>query len=135
MTATAGATHSSNARRTATATQRRGAPRLSQRGKGAVAVTVAVLVLIAGHGHAGAASLVGLVLYCLVTDRASAVASIVPSARQALRGLAWVVVAVAFVTASQGTAAAGGPLLGVALAAALGTYLKLTAKPAQRRRS
>jgi hypothetical protein len=122
------------ARNTATTAARRPV-NLSRRGKGAVAVTVAVLILLAGHGFAGPAMLAGLALYGLVTGGAAAVAALVPSAAAVLRGLAWSVVAVATVAALQGSTAPGGPLLGLALAAALGTYLKLTAKPARRRRS
>ena len=121
-------------RSTATAAARRPL-NLSRRGKGAVAVTVAVLVLLAGHGFAGPALLAGLALYGLLSGGAAAVASLVPSAAAVLRGLAWCVVAVATVAALQGSTAPGGPLLGLALAAALGTYLRLTATPARRRRS
>jgi hypothetical protein len=129
----------SNARRSATRSTATTAARrpvnLSRRGMGAVAVTVAVLVLLAGHGFAGPATLAGLALYGLLSGGAAAVAALVPSAAAVLRGLAWSVVAVATAAALQGSTAPGGPLLGLALAAALGTYLKLTATASRCRRS
>lgn len=106
--------------------------RLSQRGCGVVALVVAGLVALAGTGHHGAAALGAGALYLLVTGRVAAVASIVPSAKQVLRGIAWCAVALAVLAALQGSTAPGGPLLGLALAAALATYLKLTATHSRR---
>lgn len=102
--------------------------RLSQRGCGVVALVVAGLVALAGTGHHGAAALGAGALYLLVTGRIAAVASLVPSAKQLLRGIAWCAVALAVLAALQGSTAPGGPLLGFACAAALATYLRLTQK-------
>lgn len=134
MTATPRNAGTRNSRRTATRAAH-SPVRLSRRGKGAVAVAVAALILLAGHGHAGAAALAGITLYALVTGRAAAVAALVPSAAAVLRGLAWSVAAIATAAALQGSTAPGGSLLGLALAAALGTYLRLTATASRRRRS
>lgn len=119
----------STSRRSPSATPRRNTPvRLSQRGIGAVALAVAGLVVLAANGHAGVAVLGAYSLYLLVSGRAAAVARIVPSARQALRALAWTAAAVATATALQSQqGGATGPVLGLALAAALATVLRLTA--------
>jgi hypothetical protein len=118
-----------NTRRTAT---RNGAVKLTQRGIGAVSLSVAVLVALAATGHTGVAALLGYALYLLVSGRGKHVARIVPSARKALRALAWSAVAVAAVMASQahqdGASGASGPVLGLALAAALATALRLTSR-------
>lgn len=123
------------ATRTATANRnasRRATPKLSQRGVATVAVAVAVAVLLAGNGHAGLALAIGVALYLLVGGGAAAVAKILPDARQVLRGLSWAAVAGAVLLASQGSTAAGGPSLGLALAAALATYLRCTRRGGRR---
>lgn len=132
---------------TAPATANRGGPRrngadrrrsntrpakLSQRGVAVVAVTVAVAVLLAGNGHAGLALAIAVAAYVLVGGGASAVAKILPDARQVLRGLSWAAVAGAVLMASQGTTAPGGATLGLALAAALATALRLTRRAGRR---
>ncbi len=102
--------------------------KLSPRGCGVVATVVAGLVALAGSGHVGAATLGAILLYLLVGGGASAVAAVIPDARQALRGVCWIVVALAALAAAQGSTAPGGPTLGFALAAALATYLRLSAR-------
>ncbi len=129
-TATPRNTSRSNTRRTAAHRP----VRLSQRGCGVVALAVAGLVALAGLGHPGAAALAGGALYLLLSGRVAAVAAAVPSAHQVLRGLAWVVVAVAVLAALQGSTAPGGSLLGFACAAALATYLRTSSTRRNSRR-
>lgn len=117
----------SNSRRN---TRRARPVRLSNRGCGVVSLLVAGLVALAGTGHMGAAALVGALLYLLVSGKATVAAGLLPSAKQLLRGIGWCAVALAVLAALQGSTAPGGPLLGLALAAALATYLRLS----QRRR-
>lgn len=124
------ARNTSNSRRSnSRSTVARRPVRLTNRGCGIVALAVAGAVALAGTGHHGAAALLAGALYLLVTGRVAAVASIVPSAKQLLRGIAWCAVALAVLAALQGSTAPGGPLLGLALAAALATYLKLSQRP------
>lgn len=104
------------------------APRLSQRGSGVVALAVAGTVALALSGHAGAALLAGGLLYALVTGRVAVPRRRTRDPQRPLRALAWTVAALAAVMATQGTTAAGGATLGMALAAALATYLKLTTR-------
>jgi hypothetical protein len=114
-------------------TRRRTTPvRLSQRGVAVVALAVAGLAVAAATGHQGVAALLGSGLYLLVSGRATAVAAALPTARQVLRGIAWTVAATATLVAVQGTTAPGGATLGLALAAALATALKLTATSRRR---
>lgn len=113
-------------RRSRNTGRRSTAPQLSQRGSGVVALAVAGTVALAMSGHAGPALLAGGLLYALVTGRVADLARLVPSAKSVLRALAWTVAALAAVMATQGTTAAGGATLGMALAAALATFLRLT---------
>ena len=111
----------SNGKRTATR-------RPSQRRIGTVALAVAGLVALAGAGHALTAVLGAVALYVLVTGRVAASATMLPSARQVLRGLCWGAVAAAVAMSAQGPTQVGGATLGLALAAALATALRLTRK-------
>lgn len=120
-----------NTRRT-TATAR--PVRLSQRGVLVVAVIAGGLVIAAANGHAGPAALAAYGLYLLVTGRVAAVAQLLPTARQVLRGLCWSAVALATLAVAQGTTAPGGATLGLALAAALAVALRLTARNGRRGR-
>lgn len=115
MTATQG-----NTRRT------RRPVRLSQRGCGVTALLAAGLVVLAGFGHIGAAALGAGALYLLLSGRVAAAFRSLPSAKQVMRGAAWAVAGIAALAALHGSTAPGGPLFGLALAAALATYLKLS---------
>jgi len=100
--------------------------KLSHRGVAAVALTAAALVAVALNGFPVHAGLAAYALYLLATGHGSRVAAIIPTARQALRALCWVVVALAVVTATQGPTGPGGAQLGLCLAAGLATTLRLT---------
>ena len=100
--------------------------KLSQNGVAAVALGVACLVALAGNGFLLEASMAAYALNLLVRGNTKNVASIIPSARQALRAVCWVVVAAATLAATQGTTAPGGAQLGLCLAAALAVALRLT---------
>jgi hypothetical protein len=109
-------------------TNRTNRPRLTQRGATVVALVAAVAVVAVGMlwqaGYApqiilGAASGVLVVRYRKTLTAPAA-------HRKMLRGAGWVVAGVAVLFALNGSTAAGGPLLGLALAAALVTYLRLS---------
>lgn len=101
-------------------------PKLTHRGVAAVAVASAGLVALALNGFPVPAALIAYAAYALATGHGKRVAAIIPSARQALRALCWVVVALAVVSATQGTTGPGGAQLGLCLAAALAVTLRLT---------
>lgn len=101
-------------------------PKLTHRGVAAVAVASAGLVAVALNGFPVQAALVAYVGYLLFTGHGKRVAAIVPSARQALRALCWLIVALAVLAAANGTTGPGGAQLGLSLAAALAMTLRLT---------
>lgn len=101
-------------------------PKLTHQGVALVAVAVAGLVAVALNGFLVEAALASYAGYLLVSRRATRVSRIIPTARQTLRVVCWVVVALAVVVAGQGTTGPGGPQLGLCLAAALATALRLT---------
>lgn len=100
--------------------------KLTRRGVAVVATGVAGLVAVALNGFLLEVALVAYVAYLLSTGHGKRVAQMIPTARQALRALCWVVVAAATLMAAQGTTAPGGPQLGLCLAAALAAALRLT---------
>ena len=132
MTATPRNTGKRNSRSSATAPKRNGRRALSKHGVGAVALAVAGLVMAAGHGCPAVAVLGAVALYMLVKGRRGPVAGSGTYARQALRLIAWGVVALAVTASSQGSMAPGGPVLGLAFAAGLATALVLTATGSRR---
>jgi hypothetical protein len=101
---------------------------LTQRGATVVALVAAAAVVCIGllwqAGYApqiilGAASGVIVVRYRKKLTAPS-------THRKLLRGLGWVVAGVAVIFALNGSTAPGGPLLGLALAGGLVTYLRLS---------
>ncbi|ALY07317.1 hypothetical protein SEA_MAIH_67 [Streptomyces phage Maih] len=101
-------------------------PKLTHRGVAAVALASAGLVAVALNGFPVQAALAAYAAYLLFTGHGRRVAAIVPTARQALRALCWVVVALAVLAAAQGPVGPGGAQLGLCLAAALAITLRLT---------
>ena len=100
--------------------------KLTHRGVAVVALASAGLVAVALNGYPIQAALAGYAAYLLATDHGRHIARIIPTARQALRAICWVVVALAAFTAMQGTTAPGGAQLGLSLASALAMTLRLT---------
>lgn len=100
--------------------------KLTHQGVAVVAVAVAGIVAAAQNGYPVHAGLAAYAVYLLTSGHGRRVASIVPTARQALRALCWVVVALAVLAAAQGTTGPGGAQFGFCLAAALATTLRLT---------
>lgn len=100
--------------------------RLAHRSVAVVALASAALVAVALNGFPVQAGMAAYVAYLLATGHGRRVAAIIPTARQVLRALCWVVVALAVVTATQGPTGPGGAQLGLSLAAALATTLRLT---------
>lgn len=101
---------------------------LTQRGATVVALVAAAAVVCVGllwqHGYGpqiilGAASGVVVVRYRKTLTAPA-------THRKLLRGLGWVVAAVAVVFALNGSSAPGGPILGLALAAGLVAYLRVS---------
>lgn len=109
-------------------------PQLTARGVAVVSIlaaaTVGTAVAVWGIGPV---VLTAIAVYAL---RKSGVAQMIPTAHTALRGIAWgVAFTAALVALSGNTTAAGGPALGLALAAGLAVYLKATAGRRTRRRT
>lgn len=100
--------------------------KLTHRGVAVVAVAAAGLVALALNGFLLEAAAIAYVTHFLATGRIRRVAAALPTARQLLRGLCWVVVAVAVLAAAQGSTGPGGAQLGLCLAAALATTLRVT---------
>lgn len=100
--------------------------KLTHQGVAVVAVAVAGLVAVALNGYPVHAGLTAYAAYLLTSGHGRRVAFIIPTARQALRALCWVVVALAVLAAAQGTTGPGGAQFGLCLAAALATTLRLT---------
>lgn len=101
-------------------------PKLTHRGVAVVALASAGLVAVALNGFPVQAALAAYAAYLLFTGHGRRVAAIVPSARQALRALCWMVVALAVLAVASGTTGPGGAQLGLCLAAALAMTLRLT---------
>lgn len=100
--------------------------KLTHQGVAAAAIAVAGLVAVALNGFPVHAGLAAYAVYLLTSGHGRRVAAIIPTARQALRALCWVVVALAVLAAAQGTTGPGGAQFGLCLAAALATSLRLT---------
>lgn len=101
--------------------------KLTQRGATVVAIVAALAVAAVGmlwQAGYGPQIILGAASGVLVVRYRHALTS-PKTHRKLLRGLGWVVAAVAVVFALNGSSAAGGPLLGLCLATALMTYLKL----------
>lgn len=115
-------------RRTASRNSRRNtaAPKLTPRGVRVVTAlvfaTVTVAVAIWG------AMPVVVAAAAVYAAKRGGVAKLIPTQRTALRGLAWGAAGTALLVALSGPTAPGGATLGVALSAALVTYLKLSAR-------
>lgn len=101
-------------------------PKLTQRGVAVVALASAGLVAAALNGYPVQAALVAYAAHLLATGHGRRVAAIIPSARQSLRAVCWIVVALAVVAAAQGPTGPGGAQLGLSLAAGLAMTLRLT---------
>lgn len=113
-------------RRTASRNSRRNtaAPKLTPRGVRVVTAlvfaTVTVAVAIWG------AMPVVVAAAAVYAAKRGGVAKLIPTQRTALRGLAWGAAGIALLIALSGPTAPGGATLGVALSAALTSYLYLT---------
>lgn len=113
-------------RRTASRNSRRNtaAPKLTPRGVRVVTAlvfaTVTVAVAIWG------AMPVVVAAAAVYAAKSAGVAKMIPAQRTALRGLAWGTAGIALLIALSGPTAPGGATLGVALSAALSSYLCLT---------
>jgi len=104
--------------------------KLTARGKAAVTVAAVALVLLAMNGFAPHVTALVFGVWTIVAGHWKRVAAMIPTARQSLRALCWVVVAVAAYAATQGLEAPGGPQLGLALATGLAVALHLTRRSA-----
>lgn len=97
--------------------------KLTDRGVGVVAVVAGVATAVAMHGHLLEALMAAYVLYLLRSGRA---ARLLPTAKQSMRAVCWIVAAGAALMALNDSTAPGGATLGLSLAVALATALRLT---------
>lgn len=97
--------------------------KLTDRGIGVAAVVAGLATAVAMHGHLLEALMAAYVVHLLRGGRA---VRLLPTAKQSMRAVCWTVVAAAALMALHGSTAPGGATLGLSLAVALATALRLT---------